>query len=83
MNVLILSASTGAGHMRASNALKSYIAKTEKDINVEVVDVFKYINPLLNKTVCKGYLYLATKIMLYVRIADIELKIARKTLYQI
>lgn len=61
MNVLILSASTGAGHMRASNALKSYIAKTEKDINVEVVDVFKYINPLLNKTVCKGYLYLATK----------------------
>ena len=52
MNVLILSASTGAGHMRASNALKSYIAKTEKDINVEVVDVFKYINPLLNKTVC-------------------------------
>lgn len=61
MNVLILSASTGAGHMRASNALKSYISKTEKEMNVEVVDVFKYINPLLNKTVCKGYLYLATK----------------------
>ena len=61
MNVLILSASTGAGHMRASNALKSHIEKKDEDINVEVVDVFKYINPLLDKTVCKGYLYLATK----------------------
>lgn len=61
MNVLILSASTGAGHMRASNALKAYIDKNEEDINVEVVDLFKYINPLLNKTICKGYFYLATK----------------------
>ncbi len=61
MNVLILSASTGAGHMRASNALKSHIRKVDKNTNIEVVDVFKYINPLLDKTVCKGYLYLATK----------------------
>lgn len=61
MNILILSASTGAGHMRASHALESYILKNTKDTKIEIVDTLKYINPLLNKTVTKGYVYLATK----------------------
>ena len=61
MNVLILTASTGGGHIRASNALKSYFKEKDNAINVNVVDTFKYINPLLDKTVTNGYLYLAKK----------------------
>ena len=61
MNVLILSASTGGGHMRASSALKSYILERSPDSIVEIVDTFAAISPLLNKTVSDGYQYLATK----------------------
>ena len=61
MNVLILTAATGGGHIRASNALKNYFKEKDKAINVNVVDTFKYINPLLDKTVSNGYLYLAKK----------------------
>ena len=57
MNVLILTASTGGGHIRASNALKSYFKEKDNAINVNVVDTFKYINPLLDKTVTNGYLF--------------------------
>lgn len=61
MKVLILSATTGGGHMRASSALKSYIMENSNDAIVEIVDTFEFISPLLNKTVTDGYLYLATK----------------------
>lgn len=61
MNVLILTASTGGGHIRTSNALKKYFIEKEESVNVKVVDTFKYINPLLDKTVTNGYLYLAKK----------------------
>ena len=61
MKILILSASTGGGHMRASSALKSYIVNNSPDAVVEIVDTLEYISPLLNKTVTEGYLYLATK----------------------
>lgn len=61
MKVLILSASTGGGHMRASSALKAYIEKNSEGASVEIVDTFKYISPLLNKTVTEGYVILATR----------------------
>ena len=61
MKVLILSASTGGGHMRASAALKSYILEHEADAQVEIVDTLAYISPLLNKTITEGYVTLATK----------------------
>ncbi len=59
MKILILSASTGGGHMRASNAMKEYFE--ENNIDVNVVDTLKYISPLLNKTVTEGYEYLAKR----------------------
>lgn len=59
MKILILSASTGGGHMKASNAMKEYFE--ENNIDVNVVDTLKYISPLLNKTVTEGYEYLAKK----------------------
>lgn len=61
MNILILSASTGGGHMRASKAIQSYMMQQDKNIKVEIVDTLKYINPILNKTVTSGYVCLATK----------------------
>lgn len=61
MNILILSASTGGGHMRAANAVASYMHQKNEQINVKIVDSLLYINPILNKTVTNGYVYLATK----------------------
>ena len=61
MNVLILSASTGGGHLRASAALKSYILEHEPGARVEIVDTLAYISPMLNKTITEGYVTLATK----------------------
>lgn len=61
MKILILSASTGGGHMRASKAIQDYMMQQDKSIRVEIVDTLKYINPILNKTITNGYVYLATK----------------------
>ena len=55
MKILILTAATGGGHLRASSALKSYILETQDDCEVEIVDTLKYISPLLDKTVTEGY----------------------------
>jgi len=59
MNILILSASTGGGHLKASKALESYILENELDAKVKVVDTLEYINPFINKIVTKGYIVLA------------------------
>lgn len=59
MNILILSASTGGGHMASSKALKNFIETHNKDANVRVIDTIKYINPTLNKVVSGGYTTLA------------------------
>lgn len=59
MNILILSASTGGGHNRASNALKSYITAQDNSVKVDIVDTLEYCSLLLNKTVTKGYKALA------------------------
>ncbi|MDO4731581.1 MAG: galactosyldiacylglycerol synthase, partial [Clostridia bacterium] len=61
MNILILSATTGAGHMRASQALKKYIEKHQEDVNVEIVDALEYISHVLKKTVTEGYKQMVKK----------------------
>ena len=55
MKILILTAATGGGHLRASSALKSYILENRSSDQVEIVDTLKYISPLLDKTVTEGY----------------------------
>lgn len=62
MRVLIFSASTGGGHMRASNALKNYITAHDESAIVEVIDTLEYVSHLLNKTVSDGYVFLAKKL---------------------
>lgn len=75
MNILILSASTGGGHMRASQAVENYMTQHNKDINVKIVDSLLYISPILNKTVTSGYVYLATKTpKLYGKLYDLTNK---------
>ncbi len=61
MNILILSASTGGGHNRASNALKAYITNQDSNTKVEIVDTLRYCSSFLDKTVTIGYKTLAKK----------------------
>ena len=61
MKVLIFSATTGGGHMRAANALKEYIMQKEPDSIVRIEDTIEYASPILNKAVTEGYVYMATK----------------------
>ena len=59
VKIIILSATTGGGHMRAANAIKDYLQSFANE--VLVLDTIEYINPLLNKTITEGYEYLAKK----------------------
>ncbi|MBR1779518.1 MAG: galactosyldiacylglycerol synthase [Clostridia bacterium] len=61
MNILILSASTGGGHMTAAKALKSYILAKDADTKVEIVDTLEYISPILNRTISDSYAYMIKK----------------------
>ena len=61
MRVLLLSATTGGGHMRAAQALKDYIMSKDPDSVVEIYDTIQYVSPMLNKAVTNGYVYMATK----------------------
>ena len=55
MNILILTASTGGGHNRAADALKTYVEKNQPDTNVAIIDAIEECSPALNFTVVKGY----------------------------
>lgn len=61
MKILILSAATGGGHLRASHAIEEYITQNSAGNRVAVVDALKSISSILDKTVCDGYHFLATK----------------------
>lgn len=61
MKILILSAATGGGHLRASHAIESYLLENTTGVEVRVVDALKTIHPILDKTICEGYHFLATK----------------------
>lgn len=60
MNILILTASTGGGHNRASNALKAYIVSHDPDANVSIIDALEECSSVLNFTVVKGYKAMVT-----------------------
>lgn len=62
MRVLILSATTGGGHMRAAQALQTAMKERDPDICTEIIDGLEYVNHYLNKMVVKGYKFSATKI---------------------
>lgn len=55
MRILILSASTGGGHMRTSSAMKKHIEANRPNDVVRVVDTLEEIGHLYNKTISEGY----------------------------
>lgn len=59
MRVLILSASTGGGHNRASSALKEIILKEDGESTVKIVDSLDYVNKNFGITISDGYEFLA------------------------
>ena len=60
MKVMILTAATGGGHIRAANAVEEYI-RENTGWNVKNVDCLKAVGRLLDKTVCDSYLFMAKK----------------------
>ena len=59
MKAVILSASTGGGHMSAANAVKEYL--NENGVQATVIDAIEYISHILNKTITEIYEYVAIK----------------------
>lgn len=57
MKAIILSASTGSGHMSAARAINEYLI--ENGAQSEIIDTLKYISPILNKTVTEIYDFIA------------------------
>lgn len=54
MKILVLTLSTGQGHNQTANAISDYF--TDKGHESTVLDVYKYISPLLSDSLEKGYL---------------------------
>ncbi len=60
MKIMLLTAATGGGHLRAANAVEEYI-RDNTGYDVITVDTLKAVNRLLDKTVCDSYLFMAKK----------------------
>lgn len=56
LKVLFFSVSIGAGHDLAAQALAAKFKETVPEATIEIVDTFKYINPVLNKVVAGSYM---------------------------
>ena len=60
MKIMLLSAATGGGHLRAAHAVEQYI-REHTGHDVLSVDTLKAIGRPLDKTVCGSYLFMAKK----------------------
>lgn len=61
MKILLLTAATGGGHLRAAHAVEEYI-KENTSYEVVTVDALKAVGRFLDKTVCDSYLFMAKKV---------------------
>ena len=61
MKIMLLTAATGGGHMRASAAVEKYI-RDNTGYDVVTVDTLKAINRFLDKTVCDSYRFMAKRV---------------------
>src|SRR5215470_654055 len=59
--VLVLSASVGAGHMRAAEAVEAALKQSRPDLHVQNVDVLTLTNALFRRVYGKFYLDLVNK----------------------
>lgn len=60
MKIMLLTAATGGGHLRAANAIEQYI-RDNTTYEVITVDTLKAVSRFLDKTVCDSYLFMAKK----------------------
>ena len=58
MKIMLLTAATGGGHLRAAHAVEEYI-KENTDYEVVTIDALKAVGRFLDKTVCDSYLFMA------------------------
>lgn len=56
MKILALTVSAGNGHNKAAESIRDYFSSNYDNINVEIFDTLKYINPILDKLVMGSYL---------------------------
>lgn len=62
MKILIFYASFGNGHKSAAFAIKDYLEENyENDVEIEIIDAYKYINTALNATTAKSYELITAK----------------------
>ncbi|MGF7060315.1 MGDG synthase family glycosyltransferase [Brassicibacter mesophilus] len=55
VDILILTATFGSGHISVAQAIKDHIGTIESNLNVEIVDMFQLMNPKIYKSMYKGY----------------------------
>jgi processive 1,2-diacylglycerol beta-glucosyltransferase len=60
-NVLILSASAGAGHLRAAQAIERAFQETNAAYSVRHIDTLEYTNPLFKRLYSKAYIDMVNK----------------------
>ncbi len=60
MKILLLTAATGGGHLRAAHAVEQYI-QSNTEYQVSTVDALKAVGKIMDKTVCDCYLFMAKK----------------------
>lgn len=60
MKIMLLTAATGGGHLRAAHAVEQYI-RENTDCDVVTVDTLKAVGKWLDKTICDSYLFMAKK----------------------
>ncbi len=61
MKIIIFYASYGGGHLNAAKSIESYINKNYKNLDVELIDCMKYVNPALEKISTAAYIEMTKK----------------------
>ncbi len=61
MKIMLLTAATGGGHLRAAHAVEQYI-RDNTSYDVVTVDALKAVGRFLDKTVCDSYLFMAKRV---------------------
>lgn len=61
MNILFLTAATGGGHVKASQALMEHMERSIPGCRTRLVDALKYINPAVDRLITGTYLQTVKK----------------------
>jgi len=56
LKILSLTISAGKGHQKAAEAVKEYYIRNNIQVEFEMIDALKYINPIVDKLIIGGYL---------------------------